>query len=351
MNQIAMNHSRRGSLIVLTVISFVLIAGIITLVVDVGWMYYQKIRLETAVNASWQAGFDEMGRLLNSNNGSPLSSGQEATVAARVKDVFKQNNYTDTEANELAISFSGAASYSGHLEVHSNKQVGLFFATLLNHSVTQVGASRGDNLIGSGTFDDGGMGAGIVPIGIPHGEVYSEGEAQGNKEFLGYHPFGPGETFVASKTYLLRLGVPPGGVNPDSLGANLHWASNHGSLDLGGKGGGAAEYQTYFINGYPAPVNINDRINLKSGQMEGPVDQAIAARVASGEMRVVVPIVDVPDSAGVLYELNGTNTPVRVIGFAVFDLLPPDAGRTSGMLYGNFVEYIVNPWDVTGQLH
>jgi hypothetical protein len=356
-------------LIILTAIGGFLMIGLLAMVTDVGWMYYQKNRLQTSVNAGWKAGYDELHRQLNSGSG-VMSDDIRNRVSARVRDVFTLNGYTAGEAAAVTVQFSGVATFSGHLEVKAALPVSLFFARVMDYSWAMASADRGDNLIGTGTYDNGGGGEGIVPIGIPHGELEMGFDDQGKERFY-YRPFTASEGFTIGREYLLRLGNPgkaatDGGGGGTGFVELLAGNSSHGSLDLGKKGGGANEYRDLFINGYKGMININDRLTLKTGQMEGPVDAARVERNdVRGERRVIIPIVDLPPESKTgnnsncltLYDLNGTNDPVRVIGFAVFRLLEPEETTRNaelgawgmsgdGQLRGVFEQYVINPWEV-----
>ncbi|MDN5278723.1 MAG: hypothetical protein PWR01_2688, partial [Clostridiales bacterium] len=51
---------KRGGVLAMTVFAAVFLVGITALVTDVGLLYYNQARLQTAVNAGWKAGFDRM---------------------------------------------------------------------------------------------------------------------------------------------------------------------------------------------------------------------------------------------------------------------------------------------------
>jgi len=143
---------------------------------------------------------------------------------------------------------------------------------------------------------------------------------------------------------------------------NLRTASNHGSLDMGSKGGGAKEYREFFKFGYPGSVELYDELMLKTGTMKGPNDEGRDYRINNGLERVVVPIVkSLNDELTIPQEQNGSggNAPsVVVIGFAVFDLIPVseystaplpnglgayDPSKDSDQVRGRFVKYIIKP--------
>lgn len=368
------NH-RRGSILVLTVVGSLFVLGICALVTDIGFAYFQRSRLQTAVNNAWRAGFDEYSRLLALHGDAPrpitLSPEELNGITRRVQAVFISNGYSSTDANALQITIFGQgtlATYTGRLVVQSNQTFGLFFARAMNFAQMTVGASRGNDLLATGTFDDGGAGDGnIVPIGIPHADIIPLSPAHGggkkddggNGDLYSYKFFTGEEGFIVGQEYVIRLGQKSNGgaAQAPANYSEATYSSNHGSLDLDQKGGGGNEYRNFFINGYSGVIDVNDRLTLKSGQMDGPVDTALTTRCQLGteSRRVIIPIVDIPPEVTtgetLIYQLNGTNKPVRVIGFAIFDLLLPGestraelgAFEGSGQLRGRFVRYLVHP--------
>jgi hypothetical protein len=97
--------------------------------------------------------------------------------------------------------------------------------------------------------------------------------------------------------------------------------SNYGPIDPDNyTGGGANDYRDRFMNGFNAPLNINDRLIAESGNMRGPTDQAVAFRI-NGDLeippsrRIIVPITDIPPevkannpqnfSAKTIYDVQG----------------------------------------------
>jgi hypothetical protein len=142
-------------------------------------------------------------------------------------------------------------------------------------------------------------------------------------------------------------------------------------------------------------MQIGDRLISESGNMRGPTDQGIDFRLYGdseypASRLVTVPITAVPDEvklnnpqnaeAMTIYDLQGTDHPdgvydpeqypfgsaVKIIGFAVFEILDPseytregesyesgDAGDLGyyqpGQVRGRFVRYIVKPGEVPSE--
>jgi len=169
--------------------------------------------------------------------------------------------------------------------------------------------------------------------------------------------------------------------------------SNYGVIDPDNTtGGGANDYRDRFEYGFNQPLQMNDRIIPEPGNQSGPTDQAVSFRVNGDatyppNRRVLIPITDIPPevpinnthnaTAAAIYDLQGQDHPngaylpsqyafgssVRIIGFAVFEILDPSeytrAGSTisagdtgdlgnyqTGQVRGRFVEYYIKPGDV-----
>lgn len=167
--------------------------------------------------------------------------------------------------------------------------------------------------------------------------------------------------------------------------------SNYGPVDPDNYGGGGAnDYRNRFMFGFNQPIQLGDRIIAESGNMAGPTDQSVEFRVVGDaefppNTIIIVPITDIgPEvavnntknaSASTIYDLQGSDHPkgiydpalygfgssIRVIGFAVFEILAPsdytrdgenfssgDLGPyQSGQVRGKFIRYVVDPKDVT----
>ncbi|MBI3037609.1 hypothetical protein HYY75_00975 [bacterium] len=190
----------RGAVMVITAAGGFFMLGLLALVTDVGWMYYNSAKLQTAVNAGWKAGFDEMNRLMAINNG-PLNDTQKTGVQQRVVDVMKQNGYTQADMTNVQVIFGPNNS----LNVSSKQPVDLFFAKAFNYTQVQVSAARGEDLPGFA----GSGGAGLLPLAIPHGDLKDL-----SKSTYGVDFFDPSSGFASGGEYILKLGSGNGNYVP-----------------------------------------------------------------------------------------------------------------------------------------
>ncbi len=176
---------RRGSILLITAGVAILMVGLTALVTDVGYLYYSQARLQTAVNAGWKAGFDRMMDL--QKTGKSFDASDMELVRAHVKEVMKANGYSDSELANVEITFPNSSS----LKVHSKQSVGLFFAKIFDISSADIAAGRDST-------DDG---AGIIPLGIPHGVTKDF-----SKNMYSCSMFTGEEGFKAGSEYILKLG-------------------------------------------------------------------------------------------------------------------------------------------------
>lgn len=177
---------KRGGVLAMTVFAAVFLVGITALVTDVGLLYYNQARLQTAVNAGWKAGFD---RMMQFKSDGILDEGEQALVKAHIAEVMKQNRYTDEELANLQIEFGP----NNYLYVGSKQSVGLFFARVIDINAADVAAARGSHAAS--------FGQGIVPLAIPHGVVKDL-----SKNFYTTTFFGPDSGFASGSEYILKLG-------------------------------------------------------------------------------------------------------------------------------------------------
>lgn len=191
---------RLGSIMALTAGLAFFMVGMTALVTDVGYLYYNQARLQTAVNAGWKAGYDIM--MQKSPNQSPPSAEVQALVRAHVAEVMKANGYTDAELATVQVEFGP----NNHLKVFSRQEVGLFFARVLNFTFSNVTAERQNHALD--------VGQGIVPLAIPHGVIKDMA-----RNTFGGHLFGEGEGFIPGSAYILKLGS--GGGSSDIKVANI----------------------------------------------------------------------------------------------------------------------------------
>lgn len=171
--------ANKGSVLFMTVFGMLFMIGMTALVTDIGWVYYNKSKLETSVNAGWKAGFDMINELRGYNN-RPLNRSQRNMVEMRIREIALLNGLTEEQANKIEITISPR----NELEVHATYNVGLFFARALDISSMSVAGAR----IGGEAEP-----VYVLPLAMPHGVVKD----------------------LSARAYDVTLFPPPGEVDPE----------------------------------------------------------------------------------------------------------------------------------------
>lgn len=99
---------------------------------------------------------------------------------------------------------------------------------------------------------------------------------------------------------------------------------NYGPLALGGTG--SSVYESVFKNGYGGEVSLGDFLNTEPGNMKGPTEDAVTARIASGDDIILIVLTD---------DYPKGRDQIEVIGFAAFQLTGVD---NKGAVTGTFVD-------------
>lgn len=342
-------NSRTGSVLIGTVLGMVFMLGMLALVTDMGWLYYQKARIEGAVSAAWRAGMDEIIMLKNAGQ-----SVDTTKVNARILDVFTMNGY---KASDLATPIIASGGRS--LRVYGKAPQPLFFSRVF----------RGMTSMDVDALRDGTGGEGMIPLSLVPGEVkygkkFTGLDARGNPVYeTGYwyndftaDDFANDAGYVVGEEYILKLGpqkqddpaapLIATGSGFDTLitgGGN----SNEGSLDLGGQG--AANWLENMLYGYAGSLDVGDYVNTAQGEVTAKTVEGREYRATLGDI-VTVPIIKVVDDETLLYNTGGSKTLV-IVGFArvVISSIEEqtyntDLGEyTTTQIRGKFVDYLVKP--------
>lgn len=349
---------KSGAILIVVACGATLFFGLLALITDIGWTYYHQLKLQTAINAGWKTGFDEL-LLHRASSEGPDGQARFDRVAAHIRSVVALN-YPDAAAPEVTVTFGklhpGSPASTLDLTVIGTRNVPLFFANMLGISFFRVQAMRSSG-------PDNAINPGIIPIAIPHGEV-----KEPRPGLYSCSLFSENEEFIHGREYLLQpsasFAIPASSSPAPEAGLTL--VRNTGSIDPDNiPQSDATEYVQWFRNGFQRPLQIHDRIILQPNIQADTVSSLIAARIASGAARAIVPITDIPPEvasadanvgARTIYDLkgldfpNGTYSPsaysftaaVRIIGFAEFELMDP-GGSDQGQVHGRFLRYIIKP--------
>ncbi len=181
---------KRGSITMITAIASVLLIGIVALVTDVGYVYFEHSKLQTATNAAWKAGYDKVMQLRSEHK--TLTENDQAAVKSHMMEVMAANGFDHLPEGDFNVLFKDNMT---NLEVSAQEDVNLFFMNMFNVKQTKVSAARagGENS------------AGILPIAIPHGEVHDL-----SWKTYDWVPFEDNEGFQDGEEYIIKLGEAEG---------------------------------------------------------------------------------------------------------------------------------------------
>jgi hypothetical protein len=356
-----MKRRRKGTILVLVCLSFVLLVALAALSVDFGWMSLQEARLRKACNAAAAAGANKA-----------VSGGTDAQIRTAAKNFATACGVTLADADILINPLGNSQNL---VKIVHQETIGLFFAPLLGTPNLKVGYT----VSGLGMADStplfseplsGLAASGLIPLYVPHADLLPvlTGAAY-TKSQLAALIFGTNQSFSKGQRYMLKAGAGFYNQLRQIIGPTGN--SQEGGLDFPGQAGGAYAFETYFKNGFGGRVSVGDILTTEPGTLAGPTKNGVDTRynqdpnaffvpatnagVQSLSARlVVVPIANAvqtgPDDAGtgvpnmrnIGYIWDGKLT-VQVIGFAEFLLDAYSTSNGLGVVTGIFIRYVGTP--------
>ena len=347
------NRRKTGAILITTALLSTFILGLTAIVVDVGYLYSKNNELQTAVNAGWLAGYDRMMHLKGSS--STLTNEAKENIKSHILEVMVHNGFENNQESSLKVEVTD----NRLLKVSARSHVGLFFARIIEADSTSISSGRASNQANE---------ADILPIVMPHGIA----KWNPNNAGLSFQFFTDNSGFVEGNEYIIK----PGEMADNSVMCQgITDFSSNGITD-------PLVYKDLLEAGYTKVINLNDKLGMVCKGFAAETDAVINSRINSGNRRVIIPLVDTADEAlnpGIgpkefpLYlirnNVSGAESittvanAVKVIGFAMFDLLAPseyqrigsnytndDSGTLGvagkGQIRGRFIRYIVNPNEV-----
>ena len=181
---------RRGNITLLTAAISVLLVGIVALVTDVGYVYYDQARLQTATNAAWKAGYDKLAEIRKTK--SRLTAEDETTIKNHMLEVMAANGFSNLTEDQLKILLTENQT---NLKIDTKDEVGLFFMKIFDINSANVAANRAGGVDASA----------IMPIAIPHGEVHDL-----SWKTYDFIKFEGNEGFATGTEYIIKLGEAEG---------------------------------------------------------------------------------------------------------------------------------------------
>lgn len=271
------NPRSRGQAILIVVLALPAIIGCLTLVMDVGNLYYNKVWMQTAMDSGVLAGAMYL----------PSYPDQAKSTAVQYAI---DNGLKSSEIVSVSVTPDMKA-----VTMSSVRSIPCLFCAVLGESNVYAQSTSTSGTTSSGTGIHAAATAaiqairsatGVVPIGVDYRTDLSFG----------------------SEVTLKQGQVGPGNWGPLALGST-----------------GASEYQTNIEYGYPGLMTVGDWPQTEPGDVVGPTDAGIGYRISTGQNEystgtfqnhaladprvMVVPLVDFSD-------INGSSD-VPLKGFAV----------------------------------
>ncbi len=275
-------REEKGSAMVVMVLSIAVMMGFAALVIDIGNLYLNRIRLVNMADAAALAGVQDL----------PNSPELAVNNAYR----YAAQNGMNSDIVGVSISTNNTV-----VTVNVTRTVPFFFAKIFGMISTDVAARAV---------------AGIKPITgvsdvVPFGVVKQE--------------------FIYGQTYTLKDGAGSG------------YDGNYGALALGGNG--ANIYRGNIENGYSGQLRIGDWVYTEPGNISGATSTGVEYRISldptatfatvqAGSPRIlIVPIID-------SLIVNGRSE-VQIVGFAAFFLEGVGGEGNKNYVTGRFLEMVV----------
>src|SRR5690348_8140531 len=270
-------HLAPGQTAVIMVLALPALLLATSLCVDVGDLYVNRVRIQTAIDASVLAGAN----WLPDYQSKAISTARSFAITNGIKSA-------EIESITVAANLKS-------LTMVVNRDVPCYFCIAMGEGTAYAAGGNSTGLRALATAGIVAVNAayGVMPLGID----YRTDLAFGSQ-------------------VILKMGqVGAGNWDPLALG-----------------GSGASVYRSNLTNGYQGRLRIGDMLTTETGNVVGPTNQGIAARVSSGQSEypsgtfmdhqlddpriLVVPVVDFSN-------ING-NSQVPLKGFAVMWIASSD---------------------------
>lgn len=342
-------NRKNGAILLLTALLASLILGITAIVIDIGYLYYKKNDLQTAVNAAWLAGNDRLMKLKSINP--VLSDKDRESIKEHIVEVMKYNGFTEDKSNKITVTIKD----NKDLQIVSRSHVGLLFAKAIEINSTTVAADRESHATNSGISD-------ILPIVIPHGIT-----KWNDNNTLSFQFFSKDSGFIPGNEYIIK----PGQISESSI--LCQGITNFTVTEAIN----SSEYLKHMNYGFTKALNINDKISLSCNGFPIETQNSLTKRFNDNNIRVIIPIGEISEESSNFYgykadsfpiyniksnlenPINNANS-VKITGFAEFELIKEsdyqrigddyrngDEGTlgkpTKGQIRGIFIGYLVKP--------
>ena len=277
----------KGQAMFIVIIALPVIVGALTLVMDVGNLYYNQVSMQVAVDSGVLSG--------------ALYLPSYPTQAVSVAEQYAELN--GIKASEI-VSCTVSADEKTVL-MTTSRDIPCFFCAVLGEGTAHAQAAPGPET-NSGTGVQASASALIVPIRAATGVVPLGVDYRTNLNF-------------GNVVQLKQGQVGAGNWDPLALGGN-----------------GASNYKTNIENGYSGKVSVGDMIGTEPGNVVGPTNSAFQYRISMGQNQfstgtfqnhdlndprvMLIPVVDFSNVDG--------NSQVPMMGFAMMWIVSVDGQGT-----------------------
>ncbi len=349
---------RNGAILPLTALMAVFLLGMVALVADVGNFYYHRLKLQTAINAAWKAGFDRL-MALKSSSSDPIGPNQVKVIDGHIREILTSNGFDQTQLQTIRIEIS-----EDNLLVSCQQKVNYIFGRVLELDSSIISDTREAYL----SF------TGVVPLAIHHGLLTIPQTGR-----FSFKPFDNDSCFEPGLEYILSPGGPAdtiteslepaqvrcsGAFVSDSMNIKSEkdlelgfMRSLYRKIDIGNS------LQPAFFTFSPAETLrkrlANNASNDNSRKIIVPIIETFSAKNASESQPVT--IYNLPTRLDQAASENASAaSDLKIIGFAEFAFLFPEESEnemakkiaaanqstSSDVIIGKFLRYIVKPGTV-----
>ena len=233
LRQIGLKGLRKGQALVIVLAAIPAILGSLTLVIDIGNAFFNKLEMQTASDSAVLAG------------GLYLPSYPDQAISF-ARQFANTNGLTNSEITSIQVTPDNK-----QVTLSATRSLPCYLCAVLGESAAHAQVS---NVSGPGAGLRATATSGIVPIRAAAGVV----------------PIGV--DYRTALNYGQEIVLKQG-----QLGAG-----NWGPLALGGPGGDL--YKSNIENGYSAVITDGDMLNTETGNVVGPTSQAFTYRISAGQM-------------------------------------------------------------------
>lgn len=274
--------SEKGAVLVIVALTLAVLLGFAALVMDAGLLYWEKKKLQNAMDAAVLAGAQEL----------PKQPDQARLEAERTAGTY------GVPAADLQLAFNEEGT---SIRAETVRGQPAWFSRLLGFTQLHVRASARVQLSPLTS------GIGVIPLGVHASDTLDYGDL-----------------------VLLKVGTSDYG--------------NFGALALTGPG--AKDYETDLRDGFQQELKVGDILDTQTGNIKGPTERAITDRLLSCPYGGAAAHTDYPDDCPriglvpvfepVLIDQNQVKQ-VRILGFASFFIERVIDGGAE--VEGRFIEY------------